>query len=259
MKDLDLIDDFILGNLSQEDKNRFETSLASDSKLQTLVNERKELILVTQLASATARKKELKQLLGKGKFEETTAVVTPQLTKENKATTAAPDKKNSGKLVRLLPYLTAAACIGAFLFVMLFKTSAGLDPLVNEYYSPYSVTVRSTTGTTTKEKAFQLYNNKEYKAAIPLLGQLSANNQEAQLLLGIAQFETGASKEALTQFKALLAEDSELFNDHAKWYAALTYLQLDQSAEAKPLLQSLTNQTEYAAKARELLAKLNSK
>ncbi len=266
MYDIDTIDAYILGKLSSQEKNNFETTLASDTKLQAAVNKRKELVLIAQLVGGNERKKALKTLLtdadAKHDLLEQLAIKTDNTESTQKPTpqndsTESTQKPNpqKGERVKLMPYLLAAACILAICFVMIFQTESSLNPLVTDYYSPYSITVRSSDTPTPKEKADQLYTDKDYKAAIPLLQQLATGNEEAQLMLGTALLETNQPKTALTQFESLT--NSPLFADHAKWYAALTHLQLNQQPKAKELLNVLTNQTEYSEKAKELLEKLN--
>lgn len=255
MYDLDTIDAYILGNLSPQDKNSFEETLAKDENLRAQVKERKELVLVAQLASAATRKKELKALYGELEAEE--KVDTPKNDRpsdKSESPTQETTTRQKGKLIRFLPYLLAAACLAAFCFLFLFNTTPELHPLLNAHYSPYSVTVRSGDNATEKEKAYQLYSDKNYEAAVPLLRQLAKSNEEARLLLGISLLETGSTEEALVAFRGL--SNSMLFADHANWYAALTHIQLNQEPIAKVLLQALTNQTEYAEKAKQLLEKL---
>jgi len=254
----DTIDAYILGKLPTEEKNSFEAALTKDNGLQQLVNERKELILVAKLVGAAARKKELKQLIteAEAKDNDTQQEHTTQTTENNTAPTENP-KQTTGKLVKIMPFLLAAACIAALCYLFIFQTTPELDPLFKEFYSPYSISVRSTDGSVTpKEKAYQLYANKNYADALPILSKLSPESQEMQLMVGISQLETGNPDAALAQFKGLIAQNSELYIDHAKWYAALTLIQLNKKAESKTLLNQLANQTEYIDKANLLLVKL---
>lgn len=264
MYDLETIDAYIRGNLAQKDKEKFERSLASDEALLNQVNERKEFILIEQLVGATAKKQELKELYAEAVAEQKESEGKHnQSSKDNKETSEDSTPKEvepkKGKLRQLLPYLLAAACLTALCYFFIFKIDPGLNnlnsnPLIAEYYAPYSVAVRSNDTPTVKDQAYQLYSNKKYKEAIPFLRQISTENEEARLLEGIALLETGSTENALKRFEGL--SSSLLFSDHAKWYAALTHLQLNQPTKAKELLQTLTNQTEYSAKATELLKKL---
>lgn len=251
MYDLNKIDEYILGKLPPREKNSFEQTLASDPSLLAKVNERKELILVTQLASASDRKKELKQLYKEVEMEGDNSTSKKEQPAETSTQNSRPKK---GMIVRLMPYLAIAACLTALCYFLIFNISTDLNPLVKEYYSPYSVTVRSNDNTTVKEKAYKLYTDKEYKNALPLLDQLAPDNEEARLLKGIALLETGSAKDALKTFDGLT--NSLLFADHAKWYAALALLQLNQETKARELLQVLSNQTEYTDKAKQLLGKM---
>ncbi|WP_020539230.1 hypothetical protein [Lewinella cohaerens] len=91
------------------------------------------------------------------------------------------------------------------------------------------------------QQAEAAYGEKDYKTAYGLLNELtdlSSENIQLQLALGISALETGRTTKARQLFEEL-AEGNSALRNYGRWYLALSYLKTEEFAQAKAELQKL--------------------
>ncbi|MGH1437427.1 MAG: tetratricopeptide repeat protein [Lewinella sp.] len=91
------------------------------------------------------------------------------------------------------------------------------------------------------QQAEVAYGEKDYKTAYDLLNELtdlSSENVQLQLALGISALETGRTTKARQLFEKL-AEGNSALRNYGCWYLALSYLKTEEFAQAKAELQKL--------------------
>ena len=94
------------------------------------------------------------------------------------------------------------------------------------------------------KQAEQLFNEGNYKEAVPLLEAVAKNeiNYDVVLALGIAYLEQNSFDKALEQFKSIQDSDA-IIKDKAMWYEAVTYLKMEDKLKALTTFEQL--QIEY--------------
>jgi tetratricopeptide (TPR) repeat protein len=99
-----------------------------------------------------------------------------------------------------------------------------------------------------------------YRDALTQFEQIAKDdpaNYEAKLYAGIDYLALGNPARALLCFNEVIALGNEVLKEDATWYKALTYLQVNDKAQATPLLQKLAAKPgRYQAKAVEALKSL---
>lgn len=109
------------------------------------------------------------------------------------------------------------------------------------------------------QQAEAAYGEKDYKTAYGLLNELtdlSSENVQLQLALGISALETGRTTKARQLFEEL-AEGNSALRNYGRWYLALSYLKTEEFAQAKAELQKLDDSDPALYdKAAELLEEL---
>ncbi|MEO1513808.1 MAG: hypothetical protein AAFV95_02305 [Bacteroidota bacterium] len=184
-----------------------------------------------------------------------------------------PAKATVAKERSLWPRLAAAAAAVLLLTTAIWQyanhqAEENLYLAYHESFVPENLSaIRSADGqqSSTDEnflQATKLYQAQDYAASIPPLERHLAQDSEdvmATLLLGLAYLEEGKSQQAIDKLEIVRLNSSDYYED-ASWYAALAYLQADQAADARLLLQDLRQLKDgfYQAKIEELLSKLEA-
>ena len=66
------------------------------------------------------------------------------------------------------------------------------------------------------------------------------------LAIGICQLELGQFEDALATFQKMINDPNHLYHEQGIWYSALIHLQLNNTSQAQPLLQSISgDKTNY--------------
>ncbi len=228
------IDDFLLGRLSQSDRQAFEEELGRDAELARQVKVQQEIM------GGIA-------ILGKEQFK-------ARLQRIKKETFAEPVVQEVAKagtptwLWWLLGVIAVALAI--FLFSRL-NSGGGEDPNViyADLFEVYDVpiTQRDTDDQQLIQQLYSSYNEGAYQAFIDVFNtrhpELS-NHPELQLSLGISYLQTQRSAEAAAVFAELEASNYPAYHDHARWYRILAALQRGDVEQAKQLLPPLLNNVE---------------
>jgi len=158
-----------------------------------------------------------------------------------------------------------AIIIGIFgVTKLIIKSSASnLDSIFTEYYQPYQSDFASRSDEVVVNNlylGFQSYESKDYDKAVELFSKV-INSDETILMAyfyrGISSIETGDYKLAIESFKRLLVNGTNPYYSQARWYTALTWIKLNNTAMATPNLEWLvSNDRYYGVKAKEILGKI---
>lgn len=114
--------------------------------------------------------------------------------------------------------------------------------------------VRSGTVENEIDKAFSVYDKKDYKNAVVWFSKIG--NDEALFYKGISEMTIGNHQNAASDFAKINKENFPL-RDHLIWYEALNYLKTGNVKKIKENLKLLKNNGIYKEKAAELLSGLD--
>lgn len=236
------ITDYLDGMLSPEERQQFEEALHVNKKLsEATALEKRIQEVISQREASDSKVDSLKTTL---KEKNKTHFLTPD----------APKKKTSLKRY-LWPTMGIAASIAVILIISLQYTNpvGSLDTLPTIAYE----TVRGTEedGST---KAIDAYNDKEYAASVVLFSELSEKHDEAiryKHFLGLSYFGSEDWKETIETLKPI-ADGESLFKDEASYFTALAAKKLEQYELAITYASSISEESNYYAKAQKLLKKI---
>ncbi|MEK6780525.1 MAG: hypothetical protein AABY93_02400 [Bacteroidota bacterium] len=259
MYDIELIEKFLDGKMTNEEKKIFEEKQARNQEFKTLLMDM-DLLLegVKRSAAKTTKEEKLERLKFYGEI----------LDMEEHA---AKEEKEGVHLQNVIPFyrkpwVLAAAASVAFLMVVssiwLQNQQPQNEKLFASYFQPFdspgSGLTRGSSEETLKTKAYDAYDNGRYKEAITFFYEVlkTADDPISHLCLGNAQLEAGQLAEAEKTFTHMVANHSDLVTQ-AKWYLALTYLKANKMERAKATLWEISNSSTYGEKANKLLKELD--
>ncbi len=234
---MDQLDRYLEGNMTEAEKQLFESRLESDSELRDALKDHKLLI---ETIESAAMKDTLSQVMAQQR-----------------------DKGKAGVRSINRTWIAVAASVvilfGAFFFLGPFS---GGGNLYEEYYQPDPglPTTMSTESNLRFTEAMVQYKQGEYRSALAEFDQLMNDNPASDTLLfyrGICHMELDQPEVSAFLFNQI-STDSRLFGEKAQWYRALALLQDDNTAEAIAALQVISDQADhrYHEQANTLLEKL---
>ncbi len=147
----------------------------------------------------------------------------------------------------LVPLVVFMAILGMVYYLMVYNSNSSAEPkvLYAQYYESYPISLANREeGDDLKiQQVNALYKNEEYQKVLPILDELILENSDAKLQIaaGISALQTGAYQKALSHFDLLIDNEDPLYINQAKWYAAMTALQLKNTSLATNYLQSLVD------------------
>ncbi len=234
----DKIDRYLEGLMSEQESEQFEKELESNIEL------RKELSLHRGIRDAV--------------LEEDIVDL------ETKINDVRSRSESKGKLRLnykriIVPLSIAASFLLVIGFAFLLNQSPDYNRIYDQYYEPFPnlISMRGDSEET-MEKVSELYSNKEYREAIPILMELANSGEErASFYLAASYLELDQYEKAKDAFESHL-EQYDYLNTQAKWYLALCYLRLDRIDESKEILNGIVdNNKEFADQGKELLNEIN--
>jgi hypothetical protein len=130
--------------------------------------------------------------------------------------------------------------------------------LYQEYYSSYDL--NTTRGAGTADSMEQAYNNKNWAQVITLFNSSKEKTNQSFFLTGMANLELKNYADAIEKFKQVLAENtrsgSDLFQDEAEYYLAMSYLANNEADLAMPLLDKIKADKDHIY--HQVVAKMSS-
>jgi len=242
-----LMDKYATGSLSQAEIKEIEQLITADPSFQKELDMRKDISDGVNIAG----NRELRKMLNKLHKE---VVVSKTKT------------SGSGRVIKLIMSVAAVFLGGLVLFQLGFLKNLGTtgqDGSIQyaSYYKPDMSNSRSTDET---REDYLLpfataYQEGEFAKVISIVKPyLEGSNNEVKLLTSIAALETGDVPMAMDLLDKILATENYYYRDHANWYKALAYLQLEETDKAKVLLNKLASDSkaDHHKEAKELLNKM---
>lgn len=240
-----MIEDYLEGNLTFEDKVLFEKELNNNTDLQNELNLRRNLDLFLK---ETAMRSSIAEVISE--LED-----------------RPPDKIKSvtNRFLNYRSLLVAASIVlvGIFFSLMLILNS-GNGNLYDENYTSLDL-ISSERGENISldfylSRANSEYRNKNFSLSAIYYKKVVAanpNHPEALLFAGISLMETLHFSEA-TKYLLELKSQNNNYSSTAKWYLALCYIKENNAPKAKEYLNELVQiNSSYKSKAQTILSKLN--
>ncbi len=238
----DQIEKYLREELNSEEKARFESSLEKHSDLKEKVEQQRQILKGIELGF----NQELKEFLIK---EESNLERTRH--------------KETYRIRSLYPVIGIAATVSLVIIAYFTFRNKTIDTaeLYAQYYQPYpNVEAPISRSDANEFNPYGLYEKGEYAQALNLFTELRSSKPDDPAPLfysAICQMELGAADDAISSFKELLGFEANKYTRPSKWYLALAYLKSEQSSEAIPYLNELTQIDDvYAQKASNILIEL---
>jgi len=237
-----LIEKYVLGTLTNEEKQQFDTLLKTDATFKEEVEFSTKMKNVARHDKLTA----FKSLIEDFEVEE-----------KNTTPTLKPRKLWNTK------WLVAASAAVIFGLSYVFWPQQNTTDLFEENFTPYrNVTYSIVRGDNSpkdaKSKAFSAYELGEYETAASQFSDLYGKDRESYYLFyqANALLQLNRAQEAIPLLKKHLKSGDSL-STKTNWFLAMAYLQLEDKKSAIDALNIAAKNIDFKQKeARELLRKL---
>lgn len=237
------INRYLFNTMPEAEKKIFESEINQNENLAKEVEVQKEMIDLIGLIDT------------KNKIDTVQYVENPQ---------EKPEVKK-----RIFPvYFLAAASLLLLIGSLFILNNTNNNPyknIANQHYHTYLISddrsTKEVNALDTRDKAVRSYQQANYKDAIPHLKQIMDIEPVYQIMLGISYYETNAYTLAMQHFKVLIDDKDLLYLNEARWYAALSQLQMNEPDLATQNLSDILNDDNVAKKlqlnAENLLSAIN--
>lgn len=240
-EDLDIVDRYLEGTLSEQERTAFEERLLQDEELRQQVAEMKVIHAGIIQASRKLALQNLKDL------ESTLPIVS-----------------ENGLSLWYNTWLQAAAVllIGLVTYA-LWPDAVDEQALFATHFEVYPNIIMPTVrgempnDSTLKTMAFRAYDQKQYEEATDLFNSIEQKDESILFYLGNCYLANNQAEKALPLFEKVLNE-YEVFDEQAAWYIAVSYLKREERERARQALEKVvTRNGAYKEKAQTILKKLN--
>jgi hypothetical protein len=245
---------YLAGAMQLEERKAFEEELATNAEL-------KDTLLLygnldseyTQLFQQQKGEKQLKQTLS--------SLNAQYFTNKNTETTSTITSNEKVKRFNYFKITAAAASVALIIFLGIYLFNAGSTKSNGELYASFYTeeSLSNTRGVNDSlQTAAELFNSKQYKAALPYLMALTENDKSLtnmQMALGNTYMQLAQYNNALNCFYEI-SNGNSLYKDRALFNIALVHLKQDQVANCKTTLKTIESSSAYYNKAQELLKQL---
>jgi tetratricopeptide (TPR) repeat protein len=243
----DLIEKYLMHDMSVGEIKKFEKELSEDSNL------RKEFFL----------RKEINE-----------AILEDDIIDLRESLNEITFNKNSNGLINFIESHKKNLAIAATIIILislslsfLYPLRQSSDQLLNSYYNTYPAlaNVRSLENKEESEvlinESFDFYEKHNYKKASELFCEvliLDNNNVVAQFYLALCELENNNFAESEEYFLDLIRNRDHLFWEQSHWYLAMLYLKQEKKEKAKSIFKEiLDKEMVYKNKAKRILKKLD--
>lgn len=234
--DIALIEQYLDGDLSDEDAQLFEEKHASSPEFRDAVAFHRQLLGHLESQRKLALKSELREMMSHA---------------------SAPSVINWKPFSIAASILLALGVIG----VLRLQGPSSSQKLFDQYFDPYPVLSVVRGDTPNGLNPLHIYAEGKYEQFIETVKQGSTDVQynvrtaQLRLALGNAYLALAEPEEAIEELNGVL-KGQDYYPD-AQWYLALAHLRLGAYDESKALLKGLIDQqTFYKSSARKLLASI---
>ncbi len=243
---------YLNGTMESEKKKTFEALLQTDQDLMGEFQRHRCLDLIRRSNTMLKAQPDIRQILKEP--------IEPDFRQYDELHSDKPARRYfSGKLI-------AGAAIGVILLLIggaIWRHSAQqteyLQELADPFMKPYQNIVHFNQQHSDEAypRAMEEYENGRYPQTVKLLNEYlrSNNNENAFFYTGMSLGMIKKYRQAISPFKSA-AQSKSFIAPVAKWYLALSYLELGEAKEAAALLKELENDDSHGADARLLLQKL---
>lgn len=243
-KDIELIDRFLKGSLSEVEFTAFESRVSNDA---VFANQLKELKLLRQGARLS-------------KMESLFETLKDTEAKSSEAT-IKPIQTNRRSWIKYAAAASVVFLIGLTYF-LLNPTEPNSEKIFAEAFTPYPNNVIKRSGSDTnsdlKKSAYLAYDSKQFEKSIPLFQELLKTEGDSITLFYMANayLANQQSDEALETFNTFLPNAGQMTNQ-TNWYLSLTYLQRGDFEKCREILEELSAGTSsYGARSVKLLEEM---
>jgi tetratricopeptide (TPR) repeat protein len=242
MRDLDkeLIERYLWGQLSEKELEALHARKESDA----------------EFAAALEEEEKLRQFLRRQEGREKLANLSTDLGREFFPPEKVVPISSWRKMYR--PFAIAAAILAAAILTWLWAFPPSPQSLYQTYATHEALELTDRADGASLKRLQDQFNDGRYLDAIPDLVALRATNEsdlEIQRALGVSYLETGQLDKALELFIDL-AEGESAYAEDGIWYAALTYLRMEETEAAKEWLAKVERGTRWYSSARKLARRL---
>ena len=242
-QNIELIDNYLKGNLSDSAVHQFEQKLKLDTAFSAAVALQKDVISGIE-SHFDAQLKEKLQLVEEGfvKPEEETKVIPIRNWKP-------------------LAVAASVVLIVALGYLKFFNTPNPQEVYLS-YYEPYPniVSPSERSAESQKQDAMAFYEKGEYETAVSLFETdlaTSPNSDYLQFYMALSQLSLKNSEQSVELFQNVANQKDSKFQAPAAWYLALAYIQAGDISNTKKQLQSIISEGgDYAKRAEKLLGEL---
>ncbi len=238
----DMIDDYLLGNLNNEDKLAFEKALNDDAELKSEFD--------------------FRQKISDGFSEQQTTEIKNQVKKAVMNNTPE-NNTSSNSNFKWWWIAIPIICLAAFWLFSQLGSNTSNEKIYAEFYEPqphFNRTRNSQGLFTIEEELYQKYQAKDFQGILDVMDGFPKSRFTLSLrfIRAICNNEVGHVDLALDEFESLSKDQNILYRDQSNWSRALILIKQGKTKEAKPLLEELTTVefSAYKDKAQEVLDKL---
>ncbi|WP_458627878.1 tetratricopeptide repeat protein [Winogradskyella sp. PC D3.3] len=239
-------EDYLAGNLSNEDLLAFNKRLESDALFNKTFEVYKDMS--SHLKHEIANEQETSD------FKANLDVIS------NMHFNTLDDLENTDNTIRQPNFYKYAIAASVVILLGFFIFNQFGEPSYEDFnnFDPISLTVRSADDANLS-KAEQSFNTKNYNDAINAFNAILETdfaNLEVQLYKSMALIETNQFEEA-DHLLNKLSKGHSAYKNKAKWLLALSYLKQEKTAGCIEILQTIPEDAEDYKTAQKLLNKLN--
>lgn len=240
---LDYIEEYLKGKLSEDERKNFEIKLKTDLPLQEKVQNHRSILTGIELGF----NRELKSILQKEEH------VLADASKRKRA--------QSGKINYFIGIAATVALILTSIFI-LKNQSLDSNQLYARYYESYpNIEVPVSRSENNIENAYSFYEQGKYERALELFSHLMKENPldpAPVFYSGICNLEIDNAEAAISFFELVQKLEANKYSNPALWYEALSNLRLNQKQKAIEILDDLTRRDDAnVKKAKEILEYLD--
>lgn len=270
----ELIDRYLLGEMSEPELKAFEEQMANDEELLQDVDISRHIVKAFQY-EGEQRAFDTMKFMSEEDLKKVLNLSEIKMTEDNISTThKIKPVYQKRSFSWLIPVSVAAATILIFLYIG-FRPKYSTEQLFSQYYVTQSYETHPTRGgseLSIEEKkliqqAKSFYLQKEYQQALSLYNQYlkdkpdwKIESEEVIFHSAICQFETGETSGSIEKLSFLASSGQSDFQDEALWNLAFAYLKENQRNKAMECLQQLIEkESDYAADASKLSDQINKR
>ena len=278
MSDLDLIDQYLRGELSEKDQYKVQHRIQSDHLFAKRFEERKlviEGIRRDSLAEQETYLAEIEMQISQQGFldhaeDKLVEGIRHAERKRLKQTLATLESSMPAvqrptvirRIVTMQTFRIASAIAVLPVLVWLISSQLSSSPferLANELFVPYGQSeLKRSNGEDPGREAYLLYDYGRFKKAIPAFQDLYKREPKPDHLFfqGVCYLAINEPKSALAQFERI-GESHQLWIP-SLWYSAIAYLQMENEKAVRETLKHIQSDRHWIAERDDLLKKLDN-